>query len=204
MNAGTWAATAAAMIILAACGEKSESEIPAEAAPAVPIVSASGEIIGEVGAADSDEGVVLNVSVSELPPGEHGFHIHDIGICEPPGFQSAGSHWNPTNAAHGFRDQRGPHAGDLRNITVGENGIFTAERRVPGAYLRMDGRKVGEGVHQILDANGAALVIHAQPDDYATDPSGASGDRIACAVLGEPGASTMPDGAPSNTAANSP
>lgn len=203
MHAKMWAATAAAALMIAGCGEDAPSG-PVEEAPGVPLVNASGEIIGDVRAGDSGEGAVLMVNARGLPPGEHAMHIHDIGICEPPGFQSAGPHWNPTAASHGFEDPQGPHAGDLRNVTVGQDGNLRVEVVVPGAFLKTAGREVGANAREILDASGAALVIHAQPDDYVTDPSGASGERIACAELGEPapGAVITPEGGSGNAAAN--
>jgi hypothetical protein len=79
---------------------------------------------------------------------------------------------------------------------VGEDGRLRVQVVVPGVYLRAEGRDVRPGAHQILDASGAALVIHADPDDYRTDPTGNAGERIACAVLGDPqaGAIVRPEG----------
>ena len=141
-------------------------------APAVPLVNASGEIIGEVRGGDSEEGATLLVEAQGLPPGERGMHIHDIGVCEPPDFESAGPHWNPRNRQHGGQNPEGAHMGDLQNVTVGEDGRLRVQVVVPGTFLRTEGRDVRPGADQILDASGAALVIHAQPDDYRTDPSG--------------------------------
>lgn len=179
---------AAAAALTAGCNENADdgSQGPVTEAPAVALVNSQGEIIGEVRGGDSDEGATLFVEARGLPPGVHGMHIHEVGLCEPPDFTSAGGHWNPTNVDHGRGNPQGAHLGDLENVTVGEDGMLRAEVVVPGTYLRTAGRDAAPGAHQILDASGAALVIHAGADDYQTDPSGDSGARIACAELGEP------------------
>ena len=178
--------------MVAGCGDQNAQNAqidngvagPVSEAPAVPLVNASGEIIGEVRGGDSDQGATLLIEARGLPPGTHGLHIHEVGLCEPPGFTSAGPHWNPTGAQHGGENPQGAHLGDLENVTVGQDGTLRAEIRVPGTYLRTAGRN--QGARQILDNSGAALVLHAKADDYRTDPSGDSGERIACAVLGSP------------------
>jgi Cu-Zn family superoxide dismutase len=175
----------AGSISLTACTHKGGSG-PIGAAPAVPLVNAAGQIMGEVRGGDGDNGAELQITAHGLPPGVHGIHIHDVGICQPPDFKSAGGHWNPANKQHGSQNPNGEHMGDLQNVTVAADGTLKARIVVPGTYLTNLGRNVKAGAVPILDTNGAAVVIHAKPDDYKTDPSGNSGDRIACAVLGEP------------------
>ena len=151
----------------------------------MPLVNASGQRVGEIRAGDSAEGAVLQIVAQGLPPGTHAMHIHDVGICEAPAFESAGPHWNPEGKQHGLHNPQGPHRGDLPNITVGENGVFQGTVTVEASNL--SGSRAYGFANQILDDNGAALVIHSGADDYRTDPSGDSGDRIACAALGAPG-----------------
>lgn len=160
---------------------------PIEQAPAVPLVAASGEVLGEIAAGDSAEGAVLKLTGRGLPPGSHGVHIHDVGLCEGPTFESAGSHWNPENKQHGLQNPQGPHRGDLPNVTVGDDGRAEVTMTVQGSNLA--GSRAYGSSNTILDENGAALVVHSGADDFKTDPSGNSGDRIACAVLGAPSAS---------------
>lgn len=121
-------------------------------------------------------GLAVRVDATGLPPGQHGLHIHMVGRCDAPDFSSAGGHWNPTGKSHGFEDPRGPHHGDLPNLAIGSDGRGAVDYVVPGADL-------AGGASDPLDADGAAMVIHAQADDYRTDPSGNSGGRIACGVF---------------------
>ena len=95
-----------------------------------------------------------------------------MGRCDPPDFASAGAHWNPAGKKHGMNNPAGPHAGDMPNVEVAANGVLSATLTLAGASMA-----------SLLDADGAALVIHAVADDYVTDPSGNSGARIACAVI---------------------
>lgn len=158
---------------LAGCNSSSGTQSigTASDAPAHPLVNASGQPIGEIRIVDSATGATLLVTARSLPPGVHGIHIHDVGACDPPDFKSAGPHWNPTGKQHGVENPHGAHMGDLQNVTVAPDGSLNAEVAIPGGS-------------SMLDSNGAAVVIHADPDDYKTDPSGNSGARIACAVLG--------------------
>jgi Cu-Zn family superoxide dismutase len=119
-------------------------------------------------------GVLLRTKLRGLTPGAHGFHLHAVGKCEAPSFDSAGPHFSPRRARHGFLHQSGAHEGDLPNLHVPESGAIEMEAAVDGAMLNDGG---------LLDADGAAVVVHASADDYATDPSGNSGARIACGVI---------------------
>jgi Cu-Zn family superoxide dismutase len=117
-------------------------------------------------------GVSFRIYAAGLPHGIHGLHVHAVGRCDPPGFTSAGGHWNPASRQHGMTNPQGPHAGDLPNVEVSANGALSTTVTLPNASLAA-----------LVDADGAALVLHEKADDYATDPSGSSGARIACAIL---------------------
>jgi Cu-Zn family superoxide dismutase len=140
------------------------------------MVDARGVSIGAVFVTAEAGGIALGGALIGLPPGEHGFHIHRTGSCEPPGFESAGGHVGEDEVPHGFDAAGGPHAGDLRNLEVA--GDSTATVAQTNQRVTLQG-----GSPELLDDDGSAIVIHAEPDDYATQPSGESGDRIACGVI---------------------
>jgi len=117
---------------------------------------------------------VLTGTVSGLGLGAHGIHVHETGTCVAP-FATAGGHFNPDKHQHGFKNPNGNHAGDLPSISTPASGQYRFEQLLPGVTLRGD--------KGLLDADGAAIVIHAAGDDYTTDPSGNSGGRIACGVI---------------------
>jgi superoxide dismutase, Cu-Zn family len=135
---------------------------------------ASGRELGTLTLAETGAAVAVSGTLRPLPPGTHGFHIHTTGRCDPP-FESAGGHWNPTNRQHGAANPQGPHLGDLPNVTVGADSSATIQATTTGGTLA--------GANALLDSDRAAVVVHAQPDDNRTDPSGNSGDRIACGVI---------------------
>ena len=145
----------------------------------VAFTGADGALLGSVMVSEDPGGLVMNVSAIAMPAGVHGIHLHEKGLCEGPKFASAGAHWNPGAKQHGRDNPAGPHVGDLANLTVAADG--TAKSSIPVA-----GVKTASGAMMLADADGTALVIHAKADDYKTDPSGDSGDRIACAVLAAP------------------
>lgn len=143
-----------------------------EAGARADLAGADGQSRGTAVLTATISGLMLRVEAQGLAPGEHGIHLHAIGRCDPPDFQTAGPHWNPTAHQHGSDNPQGPHAGDLPNIVIGADGRGSLSAPLAGARLG-----------DLLDSDGAAIVIHANADDYRTDPSGNSGGRIACGVI---------------------
>jgi superoxide dismutase, Cu-Zn family len=131
---------------------------------------------GTVTFTETNSGVIIKAELTGLPPGPHGFHLHAVGQCEPP-FESAGDHYNPTNVDHGFMAENGPHVGDMPNIHAPDSGDITVE--ILNAFVSL----ATDSGNSLFDDDGTALVIHADPDDYAGQPAGHAGDRIACGVV---------------------
>jgi superoxide dismutase, Cu-Zn family len=140
------------------------------------IIDATGKSVGTATLTQTPGGVQVTATLTGLPPGTHGIHIHTVGKCDPPGFTTAGGHFNPDNKQHGMKNPMGAHAGDLPNFDVAADG--TANVSLLAAHVTL-----GEGPNSLFHDGGTALVIHANADDYMTDPSGNSGARIACGVI---------------------
>lgn len=136
----------------------------------------TGKTMGTAVLTEEKEGVKIELKVSGLTPGRHGFHLHEKGVCEPPDFKSAGGHFNPFGRQHGAMNPKGKHAGDLPNLVAREDG--TAE-----VTAVAEGTTLGKGAGSLLKEGGTSIVIHAAPDDEMSDPAGNSGARIACGVV---------------------
>jgi Cu-Zn family superoxide dismutase len=151
---------------------------PGVGAARAEMVDAEGRGLGAVILNESGGEVALAGALIGLPPGEHGFHFHQTGACDPPDFESAGSHVAPAGNPHGFHAEGGPHAGDLGNLVASPDSIATVEFESPLVSLH-------GGDAPLLDDDGSALVVHADPDDYVSQPAGNAGARIACGVIEE-------------------
>ncbi|MDM7956423.1 superoxide dismutase family protein [Blastomonas sp.] len=180
------ASALACALTLSACGSDAPTAEPVEpiadstaAVPAVPqmatasLKTADGRDVGMVTATEMEDGINISVSATGLEPGDRGIHVHATGKCDGPKFETAGGHWNPVGTKHGLSNPQGAHSGDMPNLTVASDGTGKME------YMIRDA-----GLAEMLDADGAALVIHAEADDQMTDPAGDSGDRMACGVFG--------------------
>ena len=166
-------------LALSACSQEAGNDTAAKRAAgpqSLPLLRADGTEIGKVTLAEDAKGLTVRIEAAGLEPGPHAVHFHTVGRCDAPSFESAGPHWNPTGKQHGRDNPRGFHLGDLANLVAQGDGRARAAFALPGIHLT-------SGQRPLVDLDGAALVIHADADDDRTDPSGASGDRIACAIL---------------------
>ena len=141
------------------------------------LIDAGGHTIGWARLTEDAAGRLhMNVKVDGLTPGRHGIHLHAVGQCVGPTFASAGGHHNPLGAEHGLENPAGAHAGDLPNLVVNVSGRGHLDATSHHATL-------SSGSVSLLDADGSAIVIHANEDDQVTNPTGNSGARIACGVI---------------------
>ncbi len=159
----------------AAAGQDTASTSSAGGNATAAMRDAAGKDLGTLTLTDSGQSIAVSGRLAGLPRGVHAIHVHTVGQCDAPRFEGAGDHWNPTNKQHGKDSPGGPHLGDLPNLTVGQNGSASVQATTPGGTLR--------GANAALDTDGAAVVVHAKRDDYKTQPSGDSGDRIACGIV---------------------
>lgn len=134
--------------------------------------TSTGADAGVATVQEQNGGLRVSIDAKGLPQGPHGAHIHTVGRCDAPDFTTAGGHWNPTAHQHGSLNPAGPHGGDIPNLLIGTDGKGSLAINLPAGTFE-----------QLLDQDGAAIVIHAGADDLKTDPSGNSGGRIACGVF---------------------
>jgi len=161
-------------LALAACGQAKGAADAVEAE----IFNPAGVVLGTARFEPATHGVIITISAQYLEPGKHGMHLHQVGNCNDPnaGFTASGGHIAPSGKPHGFRNEKGPHEGDLPNLVVGEDGTARVE-------LYTDMVTMKEGVAALRDADGSALVIHEKPDDYNSQPIGGAGARVGCAAI---------------------
>jgi Cu-Zn family superoxide dismutase len=164
--------------VVACGGSKKEAAGPSGPTPGTEGVAvleprSGSAVTGEARFVDTGTGVEVSVNVAGATPGKHGVHVHEIGDCIAPDATSAGEHFNPGSHQHGAPGGADHHIGDFGNLEVGEDGTGTLTLVIEGATL-------APGHKSFADR---ALVIHAQEDDFQTQPSGNSGDRIACGVI---------------------
>jgi Cu-Zn family superoxide dismutase len=164
-------------VTLAGCASMTaEQEPPAMLSAEATLKDKDGKQVGVATLIQQPDGVRIAVTGYRLPPGEKGLHIHAVGVCQPPEFTSSMGHFNPAGKKHGMESAEGPHAGDLPNLKVadnGEGGIDYVNKLVT----------LGPGPNSLLGENGTAIIVHAGRDDMKTDPTGNSGGRIACGVI---------------------
>lgn len=140
------------------------------------VIGSTGDPIGTASLRQEADGVRVMLSLTGLPQGSYAVHLHAVGRCDTPAFTSAGPHFNPAMKQHGSLNPMGEHAGDLPNIEVDAN-------RRGGLDAMRPGLRLVDGPAALIDADGAAILVHAAPDDYKTDPAGNAGARIACGVI---------------------
>jgi superoxide dismutase, Cu-Zn family len=174
MKLVNWISVLSAVALLGPACAAAEDAGTAKAA----LTDGKGQDVGVASFTQTPGGVLIRLSVRGMPVGEHAFHIHAVGKCEPPDFASAGGHFNPASAHHGIMSGPG-HAGDMPNLHIPSDGSLEVE--ILNTAVTLDKDKPNSVFHP----GSTAIVIHAGKDDYTTDPSGNAGARIACGVIGE-------------------
>ncbi|MFW5437553.1 superoxide dismutase family protein [Paenibacillus apiarius] len=179
MNKFAIACLLAGGLILSACGANEALAEEKSPAVTVKIINSKGANIGTAQLSQIGDHVQIVIEAQNLPPGPHGTHFHAAGRCDPPDFTTAEAHLNPQHRQHGFENAKGFHAGDLPNIEVSADGKVRANITTKTVTLEK-GKP-----NSLLRPGGTSLIIHEKADDYITDATGNSGDRIACAAITE-------------------
>lgn len=166
-------------------GGTAPAQVPAARAPVgatarAPLVNGEGGSAGTATFRQGPTGILVRIEATGLTPGWHGLHLHGVGQCQGPKFETAGSHvkHGGAGAVHGLVNADGPESGDLPNLHAGDDGRAFAEVFTTGAALIE-----GAGGEYLLDGDGSAILIHAAADDHSAQPIGGSGDRVACGVI---------------------
>ena len=168
---------AALALVLGACRLPYVPGItPAWPAAVADLADASGRVIGRAVFLQERGKVRILVDLKAGPSGAKAVHIHEVGRCDAPTFESAGAHFNPAKTSHGLENPRGPHAGDLPNVTIDSSGRGHLE--FTDSRVTLD-----KGATSLFGASGTSLVLHDAPDDLRTDPDGNSGVRVACGII---------------------
>jgi superoxide dismutase, Cu-Zn family len=165
---------AVSALLMASCGGETAAVKPAAAMFSAELMKGDAKV-GTATLTQAGANSAMSLKVEGLATGIYGMHIHETGKCDAPDFKSAGGHWNPGAKQHGLQNLDGTHGGDLENLVATNGQATRLERSLAGFKLSDEGG--------LMDADGAAFIIHAKPDDNKTDPSGNSGDRIICGVF---------------------
>ena len=163
------------LVLIGTAGCSTLSELPTERLGSANLVLSNGLPAGTAQILASGDRVTLAIAASGLPAGQRGFHLHTKGECARPDFMSAGGHLNPLGRAHGKDAEGGAHVGDMPNLVFDQRQTATLTVDLPGTRAEIE--------NWIFDADGTAIVIHADADDYRTDPTGNAGARAACGVI---------------------
>ena len=166
-------AAIAGLVALAAC--TTIEQLPDQRLASANLANSAGDPIGTAQLLARANNLYLAVAIAGLEPGAHGFHLHTRGTCTAPDYKSAGGHLNPLDKEHGSLNPAGQHLGDLSNLEVGSSRSASNTYDLPGDRNRL--------IDWLFDDDGTAIVIHAGPDDYRSDPAGDAGARVACGVL---------------------
>ncbi|SFG17579.1 superoxide dismutase, Cu-Zn family [Novosphingobium sp. CF614] len=171
-------AAACVLALSASAALAEDATTPGGAMVHAEVIGLNGKSLGTVMLQEAPTGVLVTADIKGLPEGEHGFHFHEKGLCDPAQkFTTSGGHFAAGEHQHGLMVMGGPHGGDMPNQYVGRNRALKAQVLNTGVTL-------SPGPKSLLDADGSALVIHAGVDDYTSQPAGNAGGRIACAVIG--------------------
>lgn len=163
-----------ALVLLVAASQSAHGAKPGANARATLEPKSGSAVTGEVNFQNVGEQVLVTARISGLKPNtEHGFHVHEKGDCSAADATSAGGHFNPGGHPHGHYAQIESHAGDMPNLKANANGVAKLS-------IRLKSLRVGDGPNSVLNR---AVVVHAKPDDYKSQPAGDAGARIACGVI---------------------